>query len=415
MTTPSRKSQWALGLLLGLWAACAVMLYVQARAVRGTQEDLVAAQERLTAAHESMAENQAQIARTLEELERTTEERDAALQALAARHDKDQAALGTAINERLEVLDREHTEEIERRFAGLAAKITALNQSQARLATTVQQVNAIRDSLKDHADAVDRILAEDDALRRVLEHYRRGVGLIYGAYSFHIRVDGELRLAAFRGKPLKLEYSGTGFKASDEGHVITNRHVVEPWTGNDEVRPLLERGLVPRLDRLTITFPGKALIEVDRKTIRVSPDEVDLGIFQAPVEGVPTLPLDEDASLSVRGRRVTVLGYPTGISAMLARAERDEVKTILADVGDAFSVIKSLAAQGMVSPVITQGTVNDVRPRRLIYDALTTSGGSGGPVFGPRGAVVGVNFAITKGFDGANFGVPILFARALLP
>ncbi len=53
--------------------------------------------------------------------------------------------------------------------------------------------------------------------------------------------------------------------------------------------------------------------------------------------------------------------------------------------------------------------------RRLVYDAETTSGGLGGPVFGPDGTVIGINFVITSDFDGSNFGVPIHFARKLLP
>ena len=47
--------------------------------------------------------------------------------------------------------------------------------------------------------------------------------------------------------------------------------------------------------------------------------------------------------------------------------------------------------------------------------AETTSGGSGGPVFSPDGTVIGVNSAITRDFDGSNFGVPIDFASRLLP
>jgi S1-C subfamily serine protease len=58
--------------------------------------------------------------------------------------------------------------------------------------------------------------------------------------------------------------------------------------------------------------------------------------------------------------------------------------------------------------------LNEVRERRLVYDAETTSGGSGGPVFGPDGSVVGVNFAVTRDFSGSNFWVPIHFARPLL-
>ena len=55
-----------------------------------------------------------------------------------------------------------------------------------------------------------------------------------------------------------------------------------------------------------------------------------------------------------------------------------------------------------------------MKERRLVYDAETTSGGSGGPVFGPDGTVVGVNFAVTRDFGGSNFGVPIRFVRELL-
>ncbi len=65
--------------------------------------------------------------------------------------------------------------------------------------------------------------------------------------------------------------------------------------------------------------------------------------------------------------------------------------------------------------MITQGALNEVMERRLVYDAETTAGGSGGPVFGPDGTVIGVNFAVTRDFAGSNFGVPIHFARELLP
>ena len=51
---------------------------------------------------------------------------------------------------------------------------------------------------------------------------------------------------------------------------------------------------------------------------------------------------------------------------------------------------------------------------RLVYDAQTTSGGSGGPLFNDSGKVIGVNFAILSGFSGSNFAVPISRAAKLL-
>ena len=100
---------------------------------------------------------------------------------------------------------------------------------------------------------------------------------------------------------------------------------------------------------------------------------------------------------------------------MLARAERDLVNEVLSVSTDTTTLISELASRKAISPVITQGALNEVTEKRLVYDAETTSGGSGGPVFGPDGTVIGINFAVTRGFDGSNFGVPIQYARKLLP
>ena len=49
---------------------------------------------------------------------------------------------------------------------------------------------------------------------------------------------------------------------------------------------------------------------------------------------------------------------------------------------------------------------------KLIYDAPTAHGGSGGPVFNSRGEVIGVNAAYIDGFSGGTLGVSV---RALKP
>lgn len=77
--------------------------------------------------------------------------------------------------------------------------------------------------------------------------------------------------------------------------------------------------------------------------------------------------------------------------------------------------IDALSAAGEVSSIITQGSVSSIEDRVVTYDAATTHGGSGGPVFAESGEVIAVNHAIQQGFHGANYGVPIRFARELLP
>jgi hypothetical protein len=49
---------------------------------------------------------------------------------------------------------------------------------------------------------------------------------------------------------------------------------------------------------------------------------------------------------------------------------------------------------------------------KLIYDAPTAHGGSGGPVFNSQGEVIGVNAAYIDGFSGGTLGVSV---RALKP
>ncbi len=49
-----------------------------------------------------------------------------------------------------------------------------------------------------------------------------------------------------------------------------------------------------------------------------------------------------------------------------------------------------------------------------MYDAETTSGGSGGPVLSLDGRVVAVNAAILPEFGGSNLGVPVARVHALI-
>ena len=76
--------------------------------------------------------------------------------------------------------------------------------------------------------------------------------------------------------------------------------------------------------------------------------------------------------------------------------------------------VACFARRNLIRPAITQGHIGDVLTDKIVYDAQTTSGGSGGPLFNHHGKVIGVTFAVIRGFGGSNFGIPIRYATPLL-
>ena len=62
----------------------------------------------------------------------------------------------------------------------------------------------------------------------------------------------------------------------------------------------------------------------------------------------------------------------------------------------------------------TQGHIGHFLGDKIIYDAQTASGGSGGPLFNSAGKVIAINVAILRDFAGSNFAIPVRFAKRLL-
>jgi serine protease Do len=73
-----------------------------------------------------------------------------------------------------------------------------------------------------------------------------------------------------------------------------------------------------------------------------------------------------------------------------------------------------LAALSLIRPSATFGHIGDVTGDKLIYDAPTARGGSGGPVLNLRGEVVGINSAYIDGFSGGTLGITSAGLRPLV-
>jgi S1-C subfamily serine protease/DNA-binding NarL/FixJ family response regulator len=216
------------------------------------------------------------------------------------------------------------------------------------------------------------------------------------------------------GPLLQLDVFGTGFLVSRDGRLLTNHHVAEPWWSNNELKPLLDRGATAFAASYTAYFPGAAGITAKLDRISAKADVATLKLETPAPPRTAILELDDRKEASVSGDPVVLIGYPTGIDGILARAGSDTIQKVVENAHEVSQIVSQLAAQQLIRPTTTQGHIGDVLTDKIVYDAATTSGGSGGPLFNREGKVIGVNFAILTDFGGSNLAVPVRYADELV-
>ena len=169
--------------------------------------------------------------------------------------------------------------------------------------------------------------------------------------------------------------SGSGFVWDDEGHIVTNKHVVD------------DAGRI-----IVVLSDGT---QVDAELVGDDPDS-DLAVIR----------ITDDA---VR---------PPAI----ALGDSDDIKPgqLAVAIGDPFSRGFSMTS-GIISAVgrtINPTDSNFSVPRVVQHDAATNPGNSGGPLLNLHGEVVGINTQIiseTGGFSGVGLAIPVNLAKLVAP
>ncbi|MBS9717737.1 trypsin-like peptidase domain-containing protein [Pseudohalocynthiibacter aestuariivivens] len=215
------------------------------------------------------------------------------------------------------------------------------------------------------------------------------------------------------GNPIEFQFTGTGFLLKDGGQLVTNRHVALPWTNGDRMLAFEQGGLAPEMLKLLVFLPGLP-VPVEAALL-ISSDTADLALLSVPASATMDRGLTLAQGEPEIGDEVIVIGFSTGLRALLAQAGRDFL-TSLQETGETnfWTIAARLSEENRIAPLASRGIIAQITKKAVVYDAETTVGGSGAPALDSNGHVVAVNATILPEFGGANIGVPVREVHRLL-
>jgi serine protease Do len=314
-----------------------------------------------------------------------------------------------------------------------------ISDQQTQLKQMSDQVKLTGDKLIEINDKNDDIRDSLNIAPKIRNDYGGGVCLIAGSFYFVEQETGRpLRYLDTQtmedgtvvqngndtaqltpegnGAIAEFEFVGTGFHVGG-GYVLTNRHVAQPWLADERAQGLGSAvNAQPRLKKLSAFFPS--FEQPFALRFRHASDRDDLAVCSIQTRdapNLPVLPLDTGSEAMAVGKWVVMMGYPSGPDRLLALLEDSEARSVQARYGSSLeSLLDYLSSRHHIKPLTTQGHITDLDARRVVYDARTAEGGSGAPLFGTSGRVIGINFAVFTENSASNFAVAARFAIPLL-
>ncbi|MBM4262364.1 MAG: FHA domain-containing protein [Deltaproteobacteria bacterium] len=257
-------------------------------------------------------------------------------------------------------------------------------------------------------------------------------------------------------------HSGSGYVVTDNGFILTNRHVAEAWSSvgpasqlplpgilvrvNDPERPVTfennaqnraalgrwvparskqtgrawdPKNLIGENQYFDVTF-AKSKTRIPARIVKVS-DEADVALIKIDtpkaLKPVQLAPADTYDTLK-QGEPVIVLGYPGVSPKVFVRTESQDPFVNTATV---VSVPDNTVSVGAIGRLIrgtqtpTGGSKSDyfseIRDMYQLTINSTGPGNSGGPTFDEKGRVIGIYSA---GNDTLSFAVPIKYGLDLM-
>lgn len=173
---------------------------------------------------------------------------------------------------------------------------------------------------------------------------------------------------------------GSGFVYDNNGHVITNYHVVVPGSNNNN-------------DELQVSFLDGNVYSADLVGFDQFADLAVIKVKNITSDKLTPLPLANSSALRI-GETVVAIGNPFGLSGSMTVGIVSGLGRLLPsnENGENFA-----------------GTTSFSIPNIIQTDAAINPGNSGGPLIDTQGRVIGINTAIfssTGVYSGVGFAIP---------
>ena len=256
---------------------------------------------------------------------------------------------------------------------GFWAGVTSRNADLSRLGGSalgkvikVEEDSAVIDAVEKVSPAVVSIIISKDL--PVLEEFSDPLGNSDFFRQF-FGEDFNLGIPRFRQNGTEKQEigGGSGFIISQDGYIVTNKHVVSD-----------ERAEYTVLTNNGRKFPAKVLAR----------DQVnDLALLKVETNGLPTVELGDSKDLKA-GQSVIAIGNALG-----------EFRNTVS-VGVVSGLSRTVVATGSLGG--SEQLINVIQT-----DASINPGNSGGPLLNLAGQVIGISTAIVAGAQNIGFAIPI--------